>query len=231
MSTLDAAVSELVASIDDGPTVQQVAARGRQRQGRRVLIRVLVVCAVAAIAVGVAASYGHTSAEPQITVSPTTSSTTVHLPGTNSSPWCVAVAPDDVIAEASTFLNRLQYPMAGLAAHTKLVSGSEVIAATGIANPFPATSHYWEVEFVADNDSPLPHHWVGMLYTANGQHVAGPAVGDDSPSTTLPSETGHNLLSRRDFDTLPDHSSECQSGFTLPPPPTYDQTATTPSRP
>jgi len=88
-----AAVSELVASMDDGPTVQEVHGRGRRRQRRGILTRVVVVCVAAAIAVGVATSYGHTSAEPQIAVSPTTSSTispltatTSPLPGTGSMP-------------------------------------------------------------------------------------------------------------------------------------------------
>ena len=84
MNRFHAAVSELVASMDDGPTVQEVHRRGQRRQRRRILTRVVVVCVAAAAAVGVAASYGHSSAEPQIAVSPTTSSTTSPLPSTTS---------------------------------------------------------------------------------------------------------------------------------------------------
>jgi hypothetical protein len=141
MSAFDAAVSELLASMDDGPTVHELEGRGRRRQRRRVLIRVLVVSAAAALAVGVAASVGHDTTAPQIAVSPTTSVRTAA-----ASTGCASISRD----EAVTRIAQLSDIQPGINLDAKLVSMNEArraIPTTGLTlfSPLPTRGLLWLV--------------------------------------------------------------------------------------
>jgi len=86
MTRMDEAVEHDLAAAPLPPPVASVRARARRRRRRRAGAMVAIAAVVSLASVGVAASLGRKTSGPQVSVSPTPSSS---VPGTE---WCAAVS-------------------------------------------------------------------------------------------------------------------------------------------